>query len=338
MSGTTGTLPEGGIGIHQAQDAIANLLASDGDTQEGEAQQPDAVEAKAEDAEGTEAEATEADAEETDAEDSAESEDGEQQEQQPDPVFTVKVNGEEVQVTLDELQRGYSRQADYSRKTQQLAEERKAFQGETEAIRQERAQYATLLGALQQQLQATAQLEQQPDWDRLYDEDPIQATKLERQWRKVTEERQAKLAAIQAEQQRVSKALDTQQAEVLKQHLIREAERMPELIPEWKDASVAKKEKTELRSWLENQGLNQVEIDSLTRAEHVALLRKAYLYDRGQRKAQAAVKPQPTTTPPVRPGAVAAGPKQASELTRAKQRLAKTGTVNDAAAAIAALI
>ena len=43
MSATSGTPVEGGIGIHQAQDAIADLLATDdGDTQGGEAQQPEA--------------------------------------------------------------------------------------------------------------------------------------------------------------------------------------------------------------------------------------------------------------------------------------------------------
>lgn len=43
-------------------------------------------------------------------------------------LYTVKVNGEELQVTKDELLSGYSRQADYTRKAQALAEERKALE------------------------------------------------------------------------------------------------------------------------------------------------------------------------------------------------------------------
>ena len=47
--------------------------------------------------------------------------------------YTVKVDGEESEVTLEELQDGYQRQADYTRKTQELADERKRLQ-QAEAI------------------------------------------------------------------------------------------------------------------------------------------------------------------------------------------------------------
>jgi len=337
MSVTSGTPVEGGIGIHQAQDAIADILATDdGDIQDGEAQQPEAQ------AEGTETEEA-VQAEDT-VEETDESEDSDQQEEQPQErlpeSIKVKVNGEEVEVTLDELARGYSRQSDYSRKTQQLAEERKAFQAEAEAIRQERAQYATLLGALQQQLQSQQQLDQQPDWDRLYDEDPIQATKLERQWRKAQEERYAKLSAIQAEQQRLGQAFEQQTTEQMKALLIQQAQRLPEIIPEWKDEKVAAEGKKQLRGWLADQGLSEVEINSLTKAEHVAILRKAMLYDMGNRRAQSSVKPQPVATRPIKPGSAAnvPGTKSVTDVTRAKQRLAKTGTVNDAASVLAAML
>jgi hypothetical protein len=69
------------------------------------------------------------------------------------------------------------------------------------------------------------------------------------------------------------------------------------------------------------------------------ILRKAMLYDQGQRKAQAAVKPQQVMRP-VKPGSQASAPgnRSVSDVTRAKQRLAKTGTVNDAASVLAALL
>jgi len=47
------------------------------------------------------------------------------------PTFAVKIDGEEHQVTMDELQSGYQRQSDYTRKTQELARERERLaQGE----------------------------------------------------------------------------------------------------------------------------------------------------------------------------------------------------------------
>ena len=40
------------------------------------------------------------------------------------PTVGVKIDGEEHQVTMGELQSGYQRQSDYTRKTQELARER----------------------------------------------------------------------------------------------------------------------------------------------------------------------------------------------------------------------
>lgn len=48
--------------------------------------------------------------------------------QEEEPKFKVKVDGEEIEVTQDELLRGYMRQRDYTQKTQQLAEQRKQFE------------------------------------------------------------------------------------------------------------------------------------------------------------------------------------------------------------------
>ena len=50
-----------------------------------------------------------------------------------EPAYTVKIDGEEAQVTLEELQQGYQRQADYTRKTQEIAAERQRLQ-QAEAI------------------------------------------------------------------------------------------------------------------------------------------------------------------------------------------------------------
>ena len=48
-------------------------------------------------------------------------------------AYTVKVDGEEQEVSLEELRDGYQRQSDYTRKTQELASERKRLQ-QAEAI------------------------------------------------------------------------------------------------------------------------------------------------------------------------------------------------------------
>jgi hypothetical protein len=53
-------------------------------------------------------------------------EEPEESEDEPEPTYKVKVNGEEVEVPLSELTKGYSREQDYTKKTMALAEERKA--------------------------------------------------------------------------------------------------------------------------------------------------------------------------------------------------------------------
>tara|TARA_R100001463_G_scaffold30306_1_gene68899 strand:+ start:26 stop:745 length:720 start_codon:yes stop_codon:yes gene_type:complete len=52
---------------------------------------------------------------------------------QQEPAYTVKIDGEEQQVSLEELQNGYQRQADYTRKTQEVAAEKERLQ-QAEAI------------------------------------------------------------------------------------------------------------------------------------------------------------------------------------------------------------
>ena len=72
--------------------------------------------------------------EETEATESAIADNPETSKEVPEgPTYAVKIDGEETQVTLEELQQGYQRQADYTRKTQEVAAERERLQ-QAEAI------------------------------------------------------------------------------------------------------------------------------------------------------------------------------------------------------------
>ena len=62
-------------------------------------------------------------------------EDADEGDYEEQDVYTVRVNGQDVDVTLDEALRGYQRESDYTQKTQQLAEQRKQL-GQTELIDQ----------------------------------------------------------------------------------------------------------------------------------------------------------------------------------------------------------
>ena len=320
--------PAGPMNLAEAANALEVMLPVDGEqspeeTQLSESDEDDGAALSEE----LSADADAAD-EETQEEQSDENEESEEQDQPTH--FTVKVDGKEVEVTLDELQKGYSRTQDYTRKTQQIAEIRKQVEVETEAVRAERAQYAQMLGALQAQLQGT---ETQIDWDRLYHEDPIEWVRQ----KEVMREKQEKLQAIQFEQQRVAQLTQQEQQQHFESHLQAQHTKLLEVIPEWKDQTKAKTEKQLLVEFGKKTGFTPEELSAIVDHRAVVALRKAALYDQMMTKRKA-ITPVTNNGPrPAKPGA-AGRVSQTTEAVRAKQRLAKTGRVDDAASAIYQLL
>jgi hypothetical protein len=319
------------MNMADAASAISAMLAPE----EGQAQ-VDETQPAEESEEDTEAAASEED--ESGVEDAPEEEsleeqsedDEEPEEQEQAQTFTVKVDGKEVAVTLDELQKGYSRTQDYTRKTQQIAEVRKQVEQETQAIRAERQQYAQLLGALQAQLQAS---EPQVDLDRLYNEDPIEWVRQ----KEVLRDRQEKAYAIQAEQQRLSQLSQQEQQRAMEEHLESQKDALLAALPEWRDPKKAKAEKALVLESAKSVGFSDEDLKSVYDHRLVLLLRKAAMYDQMVSKRQV-IKPVVNNGPrPAKPGA-AGRVSTTTESTRAKQRLAKTGRVDDAASAIELLL
>jgi len=333
--------PDTGIGLHEATLAISKLLGPEEDNQETEALDPET----GDETEVEEYDETEADGqveEELEAEDSEltdeDSNEEVTQELPEDLTIKVKVDGEELEVTLAELRNGYSRTADYTRKATALANERKTLQAEVESIRNERAQYEQLLPALRQQLEQPAAAE--PDWDSLYEEDPIEAARLERHWRKSREEQTQKLKAIEAEQQRLLQERAKQQQQAVTAFVEAERAKLPEVIPEWKNQETLVREVTDLRKWALSQGLTEQDINSLQQASHIAILRKAMLFDKGAKnvaesKAPATKKVARIVKPGSKGTQVSTG---TTDVKRASQRLARSGRISDAAALLDKLI
>ena len=319
------------MNMADAASAISQMLApEEGQAQVEETQPVEESEEETETAASAEDESGVEDApEEEPAEEQSEDEEEPKEEEQPQ-TFTVKVDGKDVSVTLDELQKGYSRTQDYTRKTQQIAEVRKQVEAETQAVRAERAQYAQLLGALQAQLQAT---EPQVDLDRLYNEDPIEWVRQ----KEILRERQEKAYAIQAEQQRLAQLSQQEQQQAMEQQLIAQKNALLAALPEWKDPKKAKAEKALVVETAKSVGFTEDDLKQVYDHRLVLLLRKAGLYDQMMSKRQG-IKPVVSNGPrPAKPGA-AGRVSTTTESTRAKQRLAKTGRIDDAASAIELLL
>jgi hypothetical protein len=313
------------MSMAEAADALAGMLPDEGQEESSEAQLPE------EGAAGDEELLTDADADDNETDSEQSDEDGDFEEEDQPQVFTVKVDGKEVDVTLEELQKGYSRTQDYTRKTQQIAEVRKQTEAELQAVRAEREQYAQLLGALQAQVQQAAQ--PQVDWDRLYNEDPIEWVRQ----RELARENQEKAVAIQSEQQRLSYLSMQEQAQHRHMLLAQEQESLVAAIPEWKDSKKAQAEKAMLVQFGQKIGFTPDDLKNVVDHRAVVMLRKAALYDQMMSK-RGQIKPVTNNGPrPAKPGA-AGRVSSNTEAMRAQQRLAKTGRVDDAADAIYKLL
>lgn len=330
-----------GTDLYSAQNAIRAMLAPEQDnaaaTDALEAETTEEVVEEAEPSEEMEAtEETDNSVVEGSEEELEVEEDAESSEDESFDILgaIVEVDGEEI--TVEELKAANLRQRDYTRKTQELAEQRKALEAQYSEIERERAQYAQMLPALQQRLE---QKEQEPDWDTLYDTDPTMAAKAERQWRKQQEERQAQIAAVQAEQQRVQALQQQKVQQMQEQYVTQQREMLPEVIPEWRDSKVAAQEATQIRDFLLGEGFTEQDISGLTNATLVKLARKAMLYDRGETRVTAAkAKPKKARAKTLKSGTKASQPRPKSDAQKAIQNAKKSGRVQDAAQAIKALL
>lgn len=266
----------------------------------------------------------------------AEADPNEQAEETAEPEkVTIEVDGKTVELTKAELADAYKnglRQADYTRKTMEAAEQRKAAEEESAKAREERQKYAQ--GLQQAQALLTAQLTEQSqiDWQKLLETDPVEYMKQDR----IARERQARLQQINAEQQQIHAAQQAEQAEALKSHLQQQQEELLAKLPEWKDQAKAKAERAAIKEYLKAQGLEEAQIDNITDHRVVVLSRKAMLYDQMMSKAQAAAKKVSQLPQKVeRPGGGETNPLDGR--TKAMRDLEKSGSVRDAAKLFALL-
>ena len=255
-----------------------------------------------------------------------EGEEEEGEEEAPmDEKFVVKVDGKEIEVPKDELIRGYQREADYTRKTQKLAEERKSVESELKQVLEERGQYAQILGQLQQKLQEFEP--QEPDWNRLEVEDP---TEYARQWTS-HQRRQQQRYAVQAEQERINQMRQAESQKHIRNVLAQETAILKEKIPEWSSPEKAKAEGKALLEYGQNLGFSEQELNGITDSRALLALHKAWKYDQMMSKRpefQAKIKKAPKMVTPGSAGSVSS---KSSDINNAKKRLAQTGSVRDAA-------
>lgn len=258
---------------------------------------------------------------EVDPEESEEPEETEDPEEQP-ALVTVKVNGEDVQVTLDEALKGYSREADYTRKTQAHAEQVKAEKAQLAAARDE---YLTGLQTVQQIIESA-----QPRVDQsLRYTNPGEWSAQMQQHQLWAEQKRM----VAAETERLQGQSAEEQARERDALVQAETVKLLEAMPEWKDPEIAKAETAKLREYGQAAGYSEEELDDVVDHRALKILRDAMRYRELVAKS-GKVKATVEQKRVAKPGAASAPPSKAQDLARAKQRLLKSGRVDDAQAAI----
>ena len=334
MSNNANPLKEAQTDVDKAANAVFGLLNPKEEETIGQ-QEPPKEEIKQDSPEPQNEESTEDQPQEQEIkeEESQEetSEDVSQDEEQSDvqekpdsteeQLHKVKVAGQEFDVTLDELRNGYQRDADYRQKTEELSNQRKQFQSESE---KQRLDYSQKLNELNQSLSVAQQdLNAEinsADLDKLYDEDPTEAARVERKLKKKQDALSQSLQKAQAEQkQQFETFLQDQQRKLVSK------------MPEFSDPAKASSLKANMKNTLNNYGFNDQEVAQVYDHRIVMLVNDAMKYRSMQNSkpnlAKKISKPSKVFSSGVKQGKAEINQKARKEKF---SRLRKSGSVKDA--------
>lgn len=261
------------------------------------------------------------------------------EEEAPEPgaqKVTIEVDGKTVELTQEQIAEAYKnglRQSDYTKKTMEAAEHKKSADAEIAKARSERDAYANKLQKFAIKIESDIEQHDRLDWDQLSKSDPAEYV---RQMH-LAQARQAQLQQVNHELQITHAAQQEDFAKATQARLATEREALLEKLPAWKDQAKAATEHEAIKGYLKAEGYAPEDIAGIQDHRAVVLARKAMLYDQMVAKAKTATAKVATLPAKViRPGVT-----ENTSLDKrgsAYQRLTKSGSVNDAAAALAGFL
>ena len=195
-------------------------------------------------------------------------------------LYKIKVGDQELEVTLDELKNGYSRQQDYTRKTKKLSEDRtqvddlqKSLTRQNEEAKIRRDQYEKQLEVLSQHLKST---ENNVDLDRLYQEDPAEYVRQKAE----IDRRKEMMEATRQEQQRVLAEKQKEHEKTYNAYLEKERKLLAEKLPIYADKNKGPTFVKNLTDYAKSIGYTDQEISMLVDHRAVLMLANAYRYNK----------------------------------------------------------
>ena len=260
--------------------------------------------------------------------------DNQAQETEEPSTYTVKVDGKDVEVTLEELQAGYSRQADYTRKSQVLAEQRKQMDDELSATQQERQRYSHALEQLGDSTDFEINQFKDVDWNKLKADDPMAYIQQKDALRDLQD---SKNKIAEEKKKLVEQEQKEYEANMMK-HRETQIQILSERLPDWVDPTKGPKLKQDIKSFALSKGFSEQEINMLIDARSIEVLNNAMKYENllNAKIAKKKVKTVPKVT---KPGAgVSKAEIDSEKVKQQRARLKRTGKVGDAAKMLEGLI
>ena len=312
MSDTQNTTPEGSGEL--TVEGAANAFLSMMDREDGsDKEQPESA-----------SEANESDAESDDESEVEQDDDGEEQEQ---PTYLVKAAGEEREVTLNELIKSYQLGTDYTKKSQAVAEERKAVEAERQAVqeaKQMRDTYAQRLEMIEQML---VPQQQEENLEYLKETDPIGYSV------KVAEmiQRDKQLAAVQAERHRINQQQEQDRQVQMQSVVAEEMQKLSSYIPEFTDPAKGEAIRNDIRAFGKQIGFSDNELAAVYDSRAVLTLYKAMQYDKLVASKPAITKKVNEAPKAIKSGVSKPRDSSAEEIKKLKARARSSGSVRDAA-------
>lgn len=240
------------------------------------------------------------------------------------PVFKTKIDGKEVPAKLADLLKDYQIRGHAENKAREAAEAHKAAQARMQeadqVVQQRLAHVEQLANIAQQELMAEFQ---SYDWralDQHPDQGAVAALKLKFQER--GNKIQQAMQGVNAQRNQLAQKAEQER----QQYLQAEAERLPQVIPEWKDPAVRSREAQEIIEWGLKQGYTQQQLQALNNSSalHVATVRRAMLFDKLQ-QSKPAIENKVRQAPKIVKSDAPKQTSQADSLRGLKANVTKTG-------------
>ena len=328
------TTPDNGSEPQDAQAVFETLLNAE-ESNDNQEVVNEEVEETVEEHEEEETETEEVEDLELDTLETEEEDEVEEVEDEPEvKTYKVKAAGEEIEVTEDDLIKSYQMEADYTKKSQKLSQDRKVVEANIAKIQESiavRNEYAQKLEQVSQVL--NEEFDSSEDLEQLRENDPVSfAVKIAERT-----ENQKKLNVINQERQKVMQEQQVAQQQHMQQTVANESKKLLEIIPEFSDKVKGEQIKKDIRSYGLTNGFTEQEMSAVYDSRHVLMLNKAMKYDRIMKSKAGTVKKVSKA-----PKTISKGKKisnsQAAIQQKQRARLKSSGSVEDAVSVFQNLI